>query len=78
MQSKAKLLKEIHAFLARTKMNPATFGHKAAGNSRLVKKLEDGGTVSIDTADVIRAYMAAYEPEAKKKPRPLGRAALLA
>ena len=57
MQTKKKLLQDIKAFLAVTEMQASTFGRLAANNSRLVAKLEKGGTISIDIFDRVNAYM---------------------
>ena len=81
MSTKRQLLREIKAFLKLTGLPASSFGLYAVGNSRLVSKLEAGGTISIDVADRVRAYIAAEAAAAakkakakeKKKPRPLGR-----
>lgn len=75
MSTQHQLLKEIKAFLKRTGMKASTFGEYAVGNSRLVAKLEEGGTISIKTLDEVRAYMAkpVKPKERKRKSRPLGR-----
>lgn len=53
------LLKEIRRFLSRTGMGPSYFGKAACGNSELVERLENGGTVTLVTADRIRDFMQA-------------------
>lgn len=54
------LLNEINAFLFRTKMGPAYFGKVACGNSRLVKRLENGGTVTVKTLVRVRDFMNSH------------------
>ena len=74
MQTKKKLLREIKAFLRATKMSPGAFGKRSVQNSRLVRKLEEGGTISIDVADRVVSYMQAElakRLEDKEKERPL-------
>lgn len=51
------LLNDIRSFLAQTGMGPSYFGKAACGNSELVDRLEAGGTVTLVTADRIRAFM---------------------
>ena len=53
------LLSEIRTFLARTGMGPSYFGDIACGNTELVRRLESGGSVTLRTAEKIRAFMAA-------------------
>lgn len=61
-----QLLDEIKQFLARTAMGPSYFGDLACGNTELVRRLEAGGSVTLRTAEKIRAFMAArnnqFEP----------------
>ena len=76
MQSKKKLLREIKTFLKDTGMAKSTFGQMAVKNHRLVKKLEDGGTISIDVFDQVRDYMSAERRRRRKKLRPIERIAL--
>ena len=51
------LLNEIRDFLARTEMGPSYFGKASCGNSELVDRLESGRTVTLVTADRVRAFM---------------------
>ena len=39
-------------------MGPSYFGKVACGNSELVGRLESGKTITLETADRIREYMA--------------------
>lgn len=54
------LSKEIEEFLSRTGMGPTYFGQLAVGNARLVPRLREGGTVTLPTAEKLRAFMAGY------------------
>lgn len=56
-----RLLAEIEAFLDATGMAPSTFGHRVANDGKLVDRLRSGWrTVNVETAAVIRAYIANY------------------
>ncbi|PSJ60785.1 hypothetical protein [Pseudaminobacter soli (ex Li et al. 2025)] len=52
------LLTEIRAFLNRSGMGRSYFGKASCGNSELVDRLESGGTVTLVTAEKIRAFIA--------------------
>lgn len=52
-----KLLSEVNDFLNETGMGPSYFGKAASGNSELVKRLRDGRSIRLDTADRVRAFM---------------------
>ena len=52
-----ELLTEIREFLTRTGMGPSYFGKASCGNSELVERLESGRTVTLVTADRVRAFM---------------------
>lgn len=52
------LLTDIKAFLDESGMGPSYFGKVACGNSELVGRLESGKTITLETADRIREYMA--------------------
>ena len=51
------LLSEIRAFLARTGMGPSYFGKVSCGISEVVGRLEKGRTVTLVTAERIRAFI---------------------
>ncbi len=53
------LREEIRGFLAETGMSASYFGKRAAGNSEIVSRLEAGKTVTLPTAERLRAFMAA-------------------
>lgn len=51
------LLSDIRVFLNKTGMGPSYFGKAACGNSELVRRLENGRTVTLPIAEKIRAFM---------------------
>jgi hypothetical protein len=51
------LLSEIRDFLAQHEMSASYFGKRAVNNSELVGRLERGSTVTLATAEKVRAYM---------------------
>jgi hypothetical protein len=57
------LLAEIRTFLARSGMGPSYFGQKAVRNPHLVKRLERGKTVTLDTAERVRTFIAQKQKE---------------
>ena len=59
------LLKEIRDFLARTEKGPSYFGKASCGNSELVDRLESGRTVTLVTADRVRAFMQSKSEAAR-------------
>lgn len=54
-----QLLTEIDAFLAKSGMSESYFGKRATGNSELVKRLRDNGTVTLKTAGRVRDFIRA-------------------
>lgn len=66
------LLAEIRQFLAKTGMSPLYFGREACGNSEVVGRLERGKTVTLRTAETLRAFMAANR-KWQKRVRPVKR-----
>lgn len=57
VERKSELLSEIEAFLAETGMAPTKLGLTAVNDSHLVKRLRQGSSVTLKTADKVRAYM---------------------
>ena len=53
-----ELLGEIEAFLAQFGVTPSKFGVAAVNDGHLVAKLRKGNSVTLKTADRVRAYMA--------------------
>jgi hypothetical protein len=54
-----QLLEEIRQFLKETGMGPSYFGKAAAGNSEVVARLKAGKSVTLSTANKVRAFMQA-------------------
>ena len=52
------LLTEIEAFLAEFGVSPTKFGLAAVNDGHLIKNLRSGASVTLKTADKVRAYMA--------------------
>ncbi|MBN9078548.1 MAG: hypothetical protein J0H84_20260 [Rhizobiales bacterium] len=52
------LISDIREFLSETGMGPSYFGKAACGNSEVVGRLESGRTITLETAERIRAFMA--------------------
>ena len=55
------LLNEIETFLARSKLGSSYFGKAACGNSEVVERLRNGGTVTLVTAQKIRDFINSRE-----------------
>ena len=71
MNETAQLLAEIEAFLERTGMAATTFGQKILRNSKLLDRLRAGGTVTLETAEIIRRFMHEHD-DRLFKPRKRG------
>ena len=58
------LIREIDAFLARkdVAMTESTFGNRVAKDGKFVKRLRDGGQVTLATAERVRDYIRDYKP----------------
>jgi hypothetical protein len=59
------LISDIRDFLSETGMGPSYFGKAACGNSEVVSRLESGRTITLETAEKIRAFMAERRPAPK-------------
>jgi hypothetical protein len=66
MSETKKLLAEIDTFLAWARLTDSTFGHHSVNDGKLLQRLRAGGTVTIDTAAAIRAYIEAETKLLKK------------
>lgn len=53
-----KLVREIEAFLLIAGMAETTFGRKAVNDGKLLGRLRAGGSVTLEKASQIRAFMA--------------------
>lgn len=60
------LIDEIRVFLGQTGMGASYFGKAACGNSELVERLEAGKTVTLVTAEKVRAFMQRRREAASK------------
>jgi hypothetical protein len=60
--SREQLLAEIEAFIANHAMSATAFGEIVINDRHLVRRLRAGGSVTLDTWDRIRAFMADYKP----------------
>jgi phosphopantothenoylcysteine decarboxylase/phosphopantothenate--cysteine ligase len=75
-----RLSPEIEAFLAQFLVTPSKFGVDAVNDGHLVAKLRKGGSVTLKTADRVRAYMASErskEPAAPRQVAPSHRVLLI-
>lgn len=61
------LLAEIEAFLARTGATPTNFGLAAVNDGHLVANLRKGHSITLKTADKVRAYMRRSEHETRER-----------
>lgn len=61
-----QLLGEIRRFLTASGMSPSYFGKRVVGNSEIVSRLEAGGSVTLNTAAKVRAYIAANTPASER------------
>lgn len=57
MSETDQLLHEIEAFIGIAEMAASTFGRKAVNDGKLVGRLRDGRTVTLEKASRIRAFM---------------------
>ena len=69
MSSHDALLAEIEAFLVRAGMSSTMFGLRTVNDGKLLKRLRGGSSVTLPTADKLRAFIAANQPEIHTKPR---------
>ena len=66
-----QLLTEIRDFLKSSKMGPSYFGKMACGNSEVIRRLENGGTVTVRSLVRIRTFMNEYESKNPDRTIPL-------
>ena len=59
----ADILSEIRSHCRNTGISESTFGLRAVNDGKLVERLSAGRTITLDTADRIRAYMASNPPQ---------------
>jgi hypothetical protein len=68
MLSSKQLLATINGFIARTGMSKSYFGYLAVRDSKLVARLESGGSVTLDTCAAIVKFMESRDHHMKGKP----------
>src|ERR1051326_2189778 len=63
------ILREIAAFCRRPGVAESTFGRRAVNDGKLASRLRNGGRITTDTLDRIRAFMAqaAGEPPGRRR-----------
>lgn len=59
MSTVTDLLADIAAFCREHDMAESTFGRHAVNDGKFVGRLRDGGGVTVDTVDRVRAFMSA-------------------
>lgn len=65
----AQLLDEIEDFLMRHRMPPTTLGELFCRDPQFVRQIRAGRSIRLDTADRLRAWMAAYRPHGPRRKR---------
>jgi hypothetical protein len=66
MLSSQQLLALINKFIARSGMSRSYFGYCAVNDSKLVARLEKGGSVTLDTCAAIVQFMESRDESVKK------------
>ena len=61
-RSTDKLLADIERFLVENHMSATAFGEAVMNHRHLVRRLRSGCSVTLDTADRIRAFMSEVKP----------------
>src|SRR5437660_10965271 len=64
------ILREIADFCRRTGVAESTFGRSAVNDGKLASRLRNGGRITTDTLDRIRAFMAANGNAETARPAP--------
>ena len=75
VRSTDRLLADIEAFIQRSDMSATAFGEAAMRDRHLIRRLRAGGSVTLDTADAIRRFMAEYKRPLARRRRAEARAA---
>jgi len=60
------VLREIADYCRRTGVAESTFGRRAVNDGKLASRLRNGGRITTDTLDRIRAFMATNGSEAAR------------
>jgi hypothetical protein len=58
-----ELLTDIKEFLAAAEMAPSRFGRESINDGHLVRRLEQGCTVTLKTAERVRTFIAEKQKE---------------
>ncbi|MGE3644329.1 MAG: hypothetical protein AB7F96_10780 [Beijerinckiaceae bacterium] len=66
--STGDLLNEISDFCRKAGLAESTFGRAAINDGKLVRRLRNGGRITTETLDRIRAFMANYQGNGKIRP----------
>jgi hypothetical protein len=67
MRTTIEFLREIEVFLREFQMTETRFGLDAANDHKLVSRLRKGTTVTLQTAEMVRAHMEKVRYEALKE-----------
>jgi len=64
MTREEQLLAEIDAFMARddVRIKESTFGRQALNDSKFVRRLRGGMSISVDRFERVRAFIRNYQP----------------
>jgi hypothetical protein len=65
--SNSSLLREIESFLDSSELSASAFGQEVMGDRHLVRRLRNGGSVTLPTADKIRGFIKDWKPRRKPK-----------
>lgn len=67
MNAAQTLLSEIEDFSASAGIAASTLCRKAINDGKLPKRLQRGGTVTMETAEEVRQFMASYRPRQERR-----------
>lgn len=67
MKSTQDLLATITKFLKASGMSESAFGHKTVNDGRLVKRLRQGGSVTLPTAERILNFIEDNQPGGRRR-----------
>ena len=69
-KSETSLLNEIDDFLSVSNLSATAFGERVMNDRHLVRRLKDGGSVTLKTADKIRTFIKNWKPPKVGRARP--------
>lgn len=67
MPDSRALLAAIESFLPSSGMAASTFGARAVNDGKLVDRLRAGGSVRLETAEAVLAFIAARRPRKRRR-----------